>query len=465
VRPSIPIHEAEEEEVGSLPPWPEDMYAPKRRRAAGWIALVLLLGGVGLLAVAAEKRFHVIALATQHGAPEARQDPRAEAFVTEGDRDLAMGDLDGAQAAYDKASVLLEHDPRVRLGSAHVAAAKADIPWLRLRLLPPEPSDDARTTKAQLDERAAAARRAADDAVSAAPQDTRALCAKLDALRLSGDIGGARGYVVAVFAQAAQPETAYALAALDLAQPGVASATVVDRLRLASGGEATPGRATAALVYALVNAGDLAGAKAELTKLDGAARPYPLLPNLHTYADRKAETAAAPAASSAASAAPVASAAPAPAAAAATPPANAFAGGAPAFAGGASDEQVGLREEVGHASQTTLRTASEAVRSGDFERAERIYRAILANDPNDSQALAGLGDIRRVRGDPSGAIDAYKRAIAVNPSLLPALLGLADTQWSRGDRAAAVRIYKNVVDHFPEETYPAYVSQRAGGGS
>jgi tetratricopeptide (TPR) repeat protein len=104
------------------------------------------------------------------------------------------------------------------------------------------------------------------------------------------------------------------------------------------------------------------------------------------------------------------------------------------------------------------------VRGGDFERAERIYQGILAGDPNDSQALAGLGDVRRVRGDPWGAIDAYKRAIAVNPSYLPALLGLADTQWSRGDHAAAAPIYKNLVDHFPEGSYPAYVSERAGSG-
>jgi tetratricopeptide (TPR) repeat protein len=458
VRPSIPSHEAEEEEVDSLPPWPEEVYAPRRRRAGGWIVALALVAGVGLLAVAAEKRYHVIGLFAQRGAPDTRLDPRAEAFLTEGDRDLALGDLEGAQAAYDKASVLLEHDPRVLLGSAHVAAAKADIPWLRLRLLPLEASDDVRATKAQLDDRAAAARRAADGAVTAAPQDPRALCAKLDAFRLSGDLGGARGYVVAVFAQAAQPETAYALAALDLAQTGAAAPTIVDRLRLAAGGEATPGRASAALVYALVNAGDLAGAKAELTKLDVATRPYPLLPNLHAYADRKVEATAAPAASSASSAAPSGSAAPPPAPAQAT-----AAAGANAF-GAAPADEVG-RDEVGHASQSTLRAASDAVRSGDFERAERIYQAILANDPNDSQALSGLGDIRRVRGDPSGAIDAYKRAIAVNPSLLPALLGLADTQWSRGDRAAATQIYKNVVDHFPEETYPAYVSQRAGGGS
>jgi hypothetical protein len=61
------------------------------------------------------------------------------------------------------------------------------------------------------------------------------------------------------------------------------------------------------------------------------------------------------------------------------------------------------------------------------------------------------------------AIASYKRAIAVNPSYLPALLGLADTQWASGDRASATRVYKEIVDRFPEGTYPAYVKQRVEG--
>jgi tetratricopeptide (TPR) repeat protein len=104
------------------------------------------------------------------------------------------------------------------------------------------------------------------------------------------------------------------------------------------------------------------------------------------------------------------------------------------------------------------------MRSGDFDRAERIYQAVVTAQPNDSQALAGLGDVLRLRGDPWGAIDAYQRAIAVNPSYLPALLGLGDVQWGRGDHAAASRTYKQIIDHFPEGTYPQYVKQRGAGG-
>jgi len=104
----------------------------------------------------------------------------------------------------------------------------------------------------------------------------------------------------------------------------------------------------------------------------------------------------------------------------------------------------------------------DAVRKGDFDRAERIYQAILTSHPGDSQALAGLGDVLRMRHDLGGAIDAYTRAIKSNPSYVPAVVGLADTQWAQGNHADAARTYKSLVDHFPDGTYPAYVNQRAG---
>src|ERR1019366_1179909 len=93
-------------------------------------------------------------------------------------------------------------------------------------------------------------------------------------------------YVPKITAQASQPETAYVLAALDLAETDPLWTTVIDRLRLAAAGEGNAGRARAALVYALAKSGDAVGAKAELAKLDALTRPYPLLPQLHAFVDR-----------------------------------------------------------------------------------------------------------------------------------------------------------------------------------
>jgi hypothetical protein len=77
--------------------------------------------------------------------------------------------------------------------------------------------------------------------------------------------------------------------------------------------------------------------------------------------------------------------------------------------------------------------------------------------------VAGLGDVARMRGDSSGAISAYRRATAINPSYLPALLGLADTEWATGDHGGAARVYKDIVNRFPEGSYPDYAARRVGG--
>jgi tetratricopeptide (TPR) repeat protein len=457
VGPSIPIHEVEEDD--DYPPrWPDDGTPPRRRRAGGWIVAIVMLVAVGFFSFAIERRYQFIEVVAgrlpRRFAKDVPPDPRLEAFVAQGEQVLGRGELDAAQGAFDKASVLAEKDARVLLGEARVATAKADVPWLKLRLLPADATDEVRATTALLNEQVPAARRAADDAFAVAPQDPRVIRAKLDALRLAGDVDAARGYMLAIFAQASEPETAYVLAALDLAQPSPqALGADVDRLRVASAGEARPGRADAALVYALVKTGDAAGARAELAKMAASERPYALLPNLRAWvgSDRKGSPASSPSAEPSPSASvPAATAAPATTAiataAAPAPPSE------PARSGAAGEGGA-------------LQIATDAMRRGDFDRAERVYQGILAGNPRDSQALGGLGDVLRMRHDPQGAIDAYKRALSVNPSYVPAALGLGDTQWAEGDHAAAARTYKSIVDHFPDGTYPAYVNQRAAGGT
>ena len=430
----------------------DDFYEPPRRRGSGKVIVALvLLAAVALGAWAAEKRYHLVALierAAHPGVAETQADPRAGPLLVEGERALLAGDLEGAQAAFDKASVLLDRDLRVLLDLARVAAAKADVPWLELRLLPPEATDEARVARADLAEHAAAAQRAAQDAFSVRADDPQVLRARIDALRVAGDVDAARSYVVAIFGQASQPETAYVLAALEMAQPAPPWPSIVDRLRFAAAGEWSSGRARAALVYALARSGDAAGARAEMAKLDALARPYPCLAQLRAMLGASGVDAG------------VALPAPVDAGAAA---AEAGAGAQAARGAGQGAQWVSSGEPGDNPASGALAAASEALAARDYARAEQIYQAILTSEPRDSQALGGLGDIARARGDSQGAIAAYRRAIAVNPSYLPSLLGLADTQWAHGDHAAAVSGYRNIEDHFPEGTYPAYVRQRASG--
>lgn len=433
----------------SLPSAAREDYDPLsgRRRVGGWIVAVVLLMSVGVVGWVVAKPYLAPKAPT---APVATLDPRAQGFVADGERALADGRLDAAQEAFDKASALAEHDPRVLVDQARVAAAKADVPWLKLRLLPPDAKEEARAAKADLDDRVAQARHAADAATAVAPDDPTALRVRIDALRLAGDRDAARRDVSKIASQASQPETAYVLAALDLAEPDPLWTTVIDRLRAAAAGEGNAGRARAALVYALAESGDVASAKGELAKLDALARPYPLLPNLHAFVDhlkpRLDGGIAANVPHVDVSALPQQ---PSPGGAGA-------AGGAAGGGGGGGGDDTAIPGETGGA----MKAAQAAIHKGDWNRARTIYDAIVSRNPGDSEALSGLGDCARAQGDLQGALAAYRRALAVNPSYLPALLGVADTQWATGDRAGALKTYKDIVDRFPEGTYPSYVKSR-----
>jgi predicted Zn finger-like uncharacterized protein len=402
---------------------------PRRRRVGGWVvAFVLLLAaGVGVWAVA---RPYLVA----RGASAAVElDARAQAFVVEGEKAIADGNLEAAQEAFDKGSALAEHDPRVLLDEARVSAAKTDVPWLALRLLPPTAADDLRASRAQLADRLPRTRKAADDALAAAPDDPAAFRAKIDALRLAGEGDAARTYVGRIATQGSQPETAYVLAALDLAETDPLWTTVIDRLRLAAAGEGNAGRARSALVYALAKSGDGPGARAELAKLDALSRPYPLLSQLHGFVDRVTGK---------------------------TSLDGGVAMNVPHGPLSAPPAGPGVESPLPGTSPNAMQGASQAIKKGDWNRARQIYEAIVARNPSDSEALAGIGDVDRAQGNNAGAISAYRRALAVNPSYLPALLGVADTAWASGDRGGAQRAYKDIEDRFPDGTYPAYVKTR-----
>jgi predicted Zn finger-like uncharacterized protein len=452
--PTLPVRREPSEDFevpemrSVIPSSLEEPYSMRRgRRVGGWIVALVLLGAVGVLGWVLARPY----LVTSAPAAAAQLDPRAEGFLATGEKAMADGNLDQAQEALDKASALAENDPRVRLDEARVAAARADIPWLKLKILPPTATDDVRTTTADMNERVGRATRLADAAYTGSPDSPAAARAKLDALRLAGQQDAARALVTKIVAQASQPETAYVLAALDLAEPEPLWPTLLDRLRLAASGEGNAGRARAALVYALVRSGDVPGARAELAKLDVLARPYPLSPSLHALVDKapgKALDAGAPDRALAAAAAPASPAAPAAMAAGQTAQA-----GNPGGAGGGGDS-------VPNDNRSAMQLATTAYRKGDFARAQQIYEAIATRNPGDSEAVAALGDVARAQGDMKSAIANYKRAISINPSYLPALLGLADTEWAAGDRTSAAKHYGDIADRFPEGTYPSYVKQR-----
>jgi tetratricopeptide (TPR) repeat protein len=415
----------------------EDSYAstpvPRRRSALGFIVVSVLVAGGLLLAVVLGQKYYGVAL--PQAVPEAKTiDPRVAGFLASGEKALADGQLELAKESFDKASALAEKDPHVLLGLARLASIRADVPWLRTRLLAADATDDARATKETLTELSAVARRTAEDAVVVSPADPAALRAKIDALRISGEREAARSLAPKIASTASQAESAYVLAALDLAEPEPQWPSIIERLRMAAAVESGPGRARAALAYALARSGDSAGAQAEVDRLAAMPKAHPLLPLLRGLVERsRIRDAGADAAVTAVLDAGKGAARP----------------GAPGGGGDARDLVV---------------QGERARAKGDFDRARSLFSQALERNPNDSEALAGLGAVAYAQRDLAGARASYKRVLAINPNYMPALIGLADVEWDSGDKAAAIKMYKDIVDKYPPGTYPGRVQQRSEGG-
>jgi predicted Zn finger-like uncharacterized protein len=431
----------------SLPDGPGSM--GRRRSVGGYLIAAVVLAGAGLIG-ALWARDHLGGVLGGSKPPVAAADPRVAGLLATGEKALADGNLETAKESFDKASALAEKDAHVLLDVARLATIRADVPWLKSRLVSPDATDDIRFTRDALAELSIAAKKAADDALAVAPDDAAALRTKIDALRIAGDRDGARALVAKVAPSASQPETAYVLAALDLAENEPLWSTLVERLRVAASAESGPGRGRAALVYALARSGDVGGAKAEVERLAGLQRQHALLPLLRAFADR-----AKPSAKLDGGAADL--------------DGGMIASAADAGKRGARDR--GDRGDPGAAGRPTgdarqLVAQGEAARAkGDYERAQSAFAAALDRNPNDTEALSGLAAVAHARRDLNGARASYKRVLSINPSYVPALVGVADVDWESGDRAAAMKTYKEIVERFPEGTYPARVKQRSESGS
>jgi predicted Zn finger-like uncharacterized protein len=434
------------EDIDTSEPIPADprfSIAPQRRRMGGWIVAVVLMLGVGVIGYKVGEPY--LSTATKGSAPGAALDPKAAKFLSDGEHAIEDGNLDLAKENFDKASVLQEKDPHVLLDLARLAAIRADIPWLKLRLLPPESTEDVAAAKQQLADLLPGLRRAADDATAASPDEAGAMRVKVDALRIAGEVSSARNLVAKMGTAsqtASQPEAAYVLAALDLGELAPLWATVIDRLRLAAAAEGNLGRARAALVYAEVKSGDVAGAQNDLSRLSPRS---PLASALRAFVQKG------PAAHVDGGAAAVASASPAPVDVNSLP----HSGGSSAGSGsGSSDPRVILEQ------------AAEAENRGQLPRASKLYEDALRYAPTSSEALAGLGSVSLKQGDSATARQYFGRALASNPNYMPALVGQADALWKEGDRKAAVAKYKDIVERFPESAgYPAYCKTRAAGSA
>jgi DNA-directed RNA polymerase subunit RPC12/RpoP len=108
-----------------------------------------------------------------------------------------------------------------------------------------------------------------------------------------------------------------------------------------------------------------------------------------------------------------------------------------------------------------LDRARAAQRQYRLQDAERSYRRVLAQAPQDSEALAGLGEVEILRGSAEAADAHFKAALAANADYIPALIAVADAQWYGGHGREAQQAYRNIVESYSADLYPPYVAQRS----
>ncbi len=419
-----------------------------RRARSRWIVGVVAIGMAGLIGATVGRRF-LVGATVPSATPTPLSDNRVKDFLTHGNQLADEGDYEGAQEELVKASALAEKDVHVLAALARLETLRADVFWLKLRLLDPASTELVAATHRELGRRVGKARQAADRAFAAAPEDPTVIRARVDSMRLSGESDKAREWIAPVSSNASQPENAFVLAALDLSDPAPVWASVIDRLRTAAAGEREPGRARAALIYALARAERVAEARAELAKLEAQPKPHALLDELRGFLSRFPATpdgAAAPAASAAALAVVDVSKLP------------------------KLDTTVAAEEKPTTGIPTDFRAAlsqaASASRAGDFARAETLYNAALANQPGNVEALSGLGDIARRKGDAVRASQLYDQVLAQNPSYLPAMIASADQKWASGNRAGALLLYRRIVDQVGTSSdYGARAQARIAEGS
>ncbi len=103
-----------------------------------------------------------------------------------------------------------------------------------------------------------------------------------------------------------------------------------------------------------------------------------------------------------------------------------------------------------------------AMLAGDIAGAETYFRAALAQNSSDTDALFALGQIEKRRGNNAGAISNFKAVLAVSPGFSSARLMLADAQWDSGQQADAIANYKTYLEAVDTGSGADRARQRTG---
>ncbi|HTV19524.1 MAG TPA: tetratricopeptide repeat protein, partial [Polyangiaceae bacterium] len=434
-----------------------DELAMRKGAGSRWIVAIVVLGALALVAGTVGRDYLLGFAAPKAAAPQA--DERVPALIEQARLALAKGDFESAHTELAKASVLGENDPRVASEQARLEVTRAELLWTLQRVnaaleaakaeaLEKAPPSRRKKSEADLSAEALAASKDASDkkaldqsfqdrlakakaavgvALKLAPGAVDVVRSQVDLLRLDNQPSQARTLVSALSAQASDPDNAYSLGALDLAEGPAGYPAAIDRLRVAARPEEALGKARPLLIYALCKT-DAAAAGAELDKLQAIAPTHRALPALRALVElQKSKLTPEPEVPRKAAAAP-------------TPP--------PAAAAPASTEapaKPAAPKPAGDPSKSALAKATELHDQGDLDGAETLYQQVLQRTPNSVPALSGLGDIARQRHQNATAAVYYDQILKQDRNHVPTLMARADMYWEGGNRILGVALYRRVL--------------------
>jgi tetratricopeptide (TPR) repeat protein len=218
----------------------------------------------------------------------------------------------------------------------------------------------------------------------------------------------------------------YQLAMLDWGKAGKVEPKILEKLRKARLAGVEQGPRVTALIVALIDLGRFDDARAELANLASAPKAHPHLAALNRYLRAKENSVDAGALD------------------AGVLDGESSHGGRD---GDNGDLDLALNEPD---FRVRLQRAVQSLSRNELTKAQKLLRSVLAERPNDTEAITAMGDVHLRRGDLGQARTAYERALALNGSYLPAMAGAADVRWRSGDRANAVALYRRIVDRVGE---------------
>jgi tetratricopeptide (TPR) repeat protein len=107
--------------------------------------------------------------------------------------------------------------------------------------------------------------------------------------------------------------------------------------------------------------------------------------------------------------------------------------------------------DAASAARVHVTAGSDLLRRGVYDDAEREFRLALESEPNDQDALAGLGQVQVRRGQYSEAVPLLERATRVSTQMVSAFRSLGDAHLALGELDKAAVAYEQAVALAPED--------------